>query len=686
MPEIRFLQPAFLWFLPLVLVPLIILLLLRRRYREQPFGSLLLLRRIWEKRKRSLRIQEILLLILRVLILLLIVLLFGRPLLNRGAGRTVSLSAASHVIILDDTFSMRLRNGGATLFDQAKREASQLLSLFPPSSQCAILALSAPSGDWAGSPREAQAKLQNIGPTFRTGAFTEAAAALSNLISQAREPGVAVYLFSDFPAIALDTLRHLRSASTRKKQIDWTFVQVSSLSPVAIWTDTLSLVPRATGVDGRLELRMGVVSSVPLTQAPALDAFIGTDHVARRRMLLGHGPMQDTLILPLRAGGVLSGKVAIDASDDLPEDNARYFNFFNPPSLRVAVLADQEGLPTVLNAFRGSILSGAQTIQFERVDGEAWGASASRYDAVWIFEQAFPPASLKDALRSTLNQGKGVIITLGSNADAAAFNRLLLGPLGLGEMVQPRGGGGFHRISRLKTQSPLFSGFPQRLREEVLFEQYFSINPAPQASILAEMDDGSPFLLESRAWGGSLLLMAGSLRDEGASNIAQSAFIVPFLHRCIETSSNALRQGMQCTIGDPIHIPFGKGQKLQDPLVWLDPKGNAVRFPVASVARSGELRVPPVTEPGNYRLARAPGDTLSVSANIAKTESDIRPAMPEQIRMFVASFRGQWISGSADHFSAMNRILRGWDLSLVILIFLALALLAESLLAGRFPS
>ncbi len=686
MPEIRFLQPAFLWFLPLILVPLIILLLLRRRFRVQPFGSLLFLRRIWEKRKRTLRIREILLLLLRMLVLLLIVLLFGRPLLQRGGGRSISMRSASHIIIIDDTFSMRLRNGGSTLFDEAKREASQLLRLLPPSSQCAVLAMSSPRGNWAGSPRDAMANLQNISLTFRSGAFTGTAAALSDLVAQAREPGAAVYVFSDFQASVLDSLSHLRTIAAHKKQIDWTFVQVSAQSPVAIWPDALSLVPRATGADGRLELRMGIISSADLPEVPALDAYIGAEHVARRRVLSRSGPLQDTLTLPLRRSGALSGKIVIDAADDLPEDNAQYFNFFNPPFLRVAVLTDQEGLPPLLDACRRSALQGAQTIQFDRIDAKAWRGSESGYDAIWLFEQSLPSASLKDGLRSFLGQGQGVIITLGSNADAAAFNRLLLGPLGLGELVQPKSGGGFRLVSRLKTQNPLFSGFPQRLREEILFQQYFSINPAPQTSVLAEMDDGSPFLLENRAWGGSLLLMAGSLRDETASNIGQSAFVVPFLYRCIETSCNALRQGVQCGVGEPIGIPLGKGQKLQDPLVWLDPKENAIRFPVALVARGNELRFPAAAEPGNYRLVRAPGETLCVSVNIARTESDVRQATPAQIQGFAAPFRAQWVSGSADFLSDMNRILRGRDLSLVLLILIGLALLAESLLARRFSA
>jgi len=551
MPEIRFLQPHLLLFLPLILIPVVILLLLRRRYPLQPFGSLLLLRRIWEKRRRTIHLQDLLLLLLRMLILLLIVSLFARPVLRGGPGKSIAAHSMAHLLILDDTFSMRARCASATGFEEARARAARLLAFLPASAPCAVVRLSTGAGDWLGSPREALRALQAIAPSYLPAAFAQTAAQVRRQITVTGRPGVAVYVFSDFQANSLDSLEILRQTAVRGKHADWIFSEAPGCAPVQVWPDSLTLVPRSTGPNGRLEIRLGIAANAALPEPPSVESYIGSQRVSRRRLSSRPFPLLDTLVVPLRACGSLSGKILVDAPDGLADDNGLYFNFWNPPSLRVAVLTDRPELPAMFRAFRPSA-AGGQTIEFVRMDSRTWKAADPGHDAVWLFELSQPGAALKDGLRAFLAQEKGVLIGLGPGTDPAAYNRLLLGPLGVGKLVAPQTGQGFRLISRLRTQNPLFSGFPARLREDVLFQQFFSLTPAPQTAVLAEMDDGSPFLVENRAWGGPLLVVAGSLSDETATNIAQSAFLVPFINRCVEAACSALRRGSHASVGQPI--------------------------------------------------------------------------------------------------------------------------------------
>src|SRR5437867_380671 len=122
---LSFLNPAYLWGLGLVSIPIIIHLLQRRRYRVVRWGAMEFLRLSVKKRSRRLRIEQLILLLIRCLILALVALAVARPALRPGV--LPALASESHVhalLVLDNSYSMRYQPEAAersTLFDRAKQ-------------------------------------------------------------------------------------------------------------------------------------------------------------------------------------------------------------------------------------------------------------------------------------------------------------------------------------------------------------------------------------------------------------------------------------------------------------------------------------------------------------------------------------------------------------------------------------
>lgn len=124
-----FLNPAFV--VPgaaLCLLPIVIHLLSRLRYKKVRFAAMEFLLQSDELNRRRLIIEQLLLLLLRVLAVFLIMLLLARLLLDPSALMLLRGATTHHVIILDDSLSMRHRDGTETLFDRAVGTVESMLS------------------------------------------------------------------------------------------------------------------------------------------------------------------------------------------------------------------------------------------------------------------------------------------------------------------------------------------------------------------------------------------------------------------------------------------------------------------------------------------------------------------------------------------------------------------------------
>ncbi len=103
-----FLNPFFLWFLPLISVPIIIHLLAKRKSKLIDFPSLKFLKLLEHDALRKFNVKQLLLLIIRTMMVLLIILAFARPSLDRGSGLGINSGSIDLFLIgVDNTASNR---------------------------------------------------------------------------------------------------------------------------------------------------------------------------------------------------------------------------------------------------------------------------------------------------------------------------------------------------------------------------------------------------------------------------------------------------------------------------------------------------------------------------------------------------------------------------------------------------
>ncbi len=207
------LNPALAGFAALLAVPLVIHLLNRRRYRTVPWAAMEFLLTAYQKRRKKLQVENLLLLLLRCAIPVILALAFARPYFGPDSALSGFGEPQREVIVvLDESYSMSRRAGNGTLYQAAieqsrrlqaglKAERQDRISLLTFAKEPRLLCVSAGFDDF-------ERKLATLGrPQYER---ADLARALDLLLDEVLDKQVLarpeVWLLSDFQGITFDDL------------------------------------------------------------------------------------------------------------------------------------------------------------------------------------------------------------------------------------------------------------------------------------------------------------------------------------------------------------------------------------------------------------------------------------------------------------------------------------------------
>lgn len=197
----RFLQPEILYFLPAVLIPLLVHLLKMHRYRKVYFSNVALLQSIQTEQRRSSKLREILIMIARMLLIFSLVMAFSQPYIPVDEHQTSVGGQTVVSIYLDNSFSMQAPSENEILLYRAKEEVRNILAGCGPQTQVQLL-----TNDFSGeeqdfhNPFQVESMLQDIGFSYQTRTFSQICARQDALMEVSGvEPGSDMrYYVSDF--------------------------------------------------------------------------------------------------------------------------------------------------------------------------------------------------------------------------------------------------------------------------------------------------------------------------------------------------------------------------------------------------------------------------------------------------------------------------------------------------------
>lgn len=442
-----FLNPAF--FLPgaaLVLLPILIHILSRLRYRRVRFAAMEFLLESEELNRRRILLEQLLQLFLRILAILLITLLIARLLLDPG--RLLMLRGASrhHVVLLDDTLSLRERDGDSSLF---QRSLSTLETMLVEgvrqsgSARVTILPLSDPRRPIISDRvldsafvQELIPRLRNLPCTFRSGSPVAALNTARDLLAADASADPHVHILTDFRAVDWNDRPEITAAfaalRAARAQVD--LIQVSrgdshpNISIAGITTESLAA---ARGVPWRVTLQVrnhgnskatGLRAAVFINGAPVPARILIPEIEPNAQVEVTHDLAFDT-------EGRQQVEVRLD-EDNLREDNRRVFAV-EVAERRSVLILDDDGQQEDA-AFVAAALSADPALTGLAADiRTSQGLNASelpRYDCLYLLNIRDLPADTLLLLADYVRSGGGIVWFPGDQANVAWYSETLRNP------------------------------------------------------------------------------------------------------------------------------------------------------------------------------------------------------------------------------------------------------------------
>jgi hypothetical protein len=501
-------------------------------------GSLRFLKLVLRDSTRRRKVRRWLLLALRALAVLLLALLFARPYL-RGegtAGRDREV-----IVLIDQSASMAVTQGGRTLFAQAQDAADRVLKALPAQT------------------------LIRLAYFDDRGVFPEA----EPRIDRGRQPG---YAGTDF-GLALRWARDLLVVSGRPQR---RVVFVTDLQRAGVHRTSCTDFPSDVPVEvieigkapvGNLAVETAETPQTLVRSGEPVEVAAGVVNagafpargVRVRLVLEGPGPrVEQAQTLALGAGtrqvvrfklpavrtGMYAGSVEVASDDEFPLDNRRWLAFEARPVDRLLLVDGEPGVTPygdqtyyLETALRLRLPSGGAPRTPYQPEHLAWGEGVRLPDlrgfrVVVLGNVAGLAEADARQLQQFVRGGGSLLIFTGARVTAARYEPLRqmgLLPARVEGITDP----GAFAFDTWDVKHPIFRPLsdPQQgdLRR-VVFRQLTRLKPVADARVLAVASSGLPLLVEGRDGRGRVLLFAGPA-DRAWSSWPQTRLYVPLVHQ-----------------------------------------------------------------------------------------------------------------------------------------------------------
>jgi len=191
--SIQFLNPHILWFLFLLIIPIIIHLFNFKRFTKVYFSNLRFLKNFNTENKRKSKLKKLLILLLRLLALACIIIAFAQPSLNSKLNNSHKQERLS--IYIDNSFSMNGNTEEGNALEIAKNKAFELIKSVPDDAKIKVYSNDISHLSVSLNKDQAIARIQDIQPSPVNVKLSNK---IKNITIDTKDESNDVFVFSDF--------------------------------------------------------------------------------------------------------------------------------------------------------------------------------------------------------------------------------------------------------------------------------------------------------------------------------------------------------------------------------------------------------------------------------------------------------------------------------------------------------
>lgn len=591
----HFKHPEILWFLFLLVIPIIVHLFQLRRFRKEYFTNVRFLKALSIQTRKSSKLKKYLLLATRMLLLAATVIAFAQPYFE---AKDKTGAANEMYIILDNSFSMQARGQQGELL---RREIENLLAHTPEDVGFSLLTND--EAFWDTDIKSVRRDLQQL-PYSATPFNLEAHLAK---------------IRTRTPALGKDVIVITDAAGAQKAATKIDGVNTYVLVPEAESTSNVAIdsVFLEQTLDNFYEIALTLSATQEVRDLP-VGLYNNGKLIAKTQTSFAKNT-QLKFTIPKED---FHGYASI-ADKGLAYDNTLFFSLSKPSKVAVMAIGDSGK-----SAFLAKIYNDP-AFDYRQADASNIDYNTlEKQDVIILNEIADISSNLQTALKAFAQKGGNLVVIPSADTDAAKMTNFLggFGPFRMGA-YRP----GKQQVTRISFKHPLYSNVFEKQIDNFQYPETigtFDISGGAAAALAYE--DGRPFLAFISLPASSAYVFAAPLnRDHG--NFQNSPLIVPTFYNMAQQVS---KTGITAvTIGD--ETPFFADASLGKDAI-LTVSGARENFIPVQQAMNNKVKMSfedLPREAGNYRILQDGNAMGNISFNYPRTEGNLK-ANPDVYGVF----------------------------------------------------
>lgn len=493
----HFKHPEILYFLFLLVIPIIVHLFQLRKFKKTYFTNVKLLKELQQQTQKSSTIKKWLLLATRLLLLAFLILAFAQPFFE---AKDEASKQNELIILLDNSFSMQAKGANGELL---RKSVQDILENIPENQEFSLLSTS--DIFWDTNSKAIQSDLQKL--KYSSYAFQP-----QYLISkvEAKKPNTAkdYIIISDGIGFTEKELEKFNSETT--------FLSLSKAenkSNVALTKVDISAI-----TDNFYEITIGLQQFGTNENEIPLTITENENTIAKTQIKFSNETESVKINIPKKA---ISGKISIE-DGSLPYDNNFYFTIEEPKKQNVLIIGNETKNAFLQRIFKGSEFETTVTtfaqLNFNNIENQ---------QTIILNELEEIPQSLQNTL-SVFYKNDGNLVVIPSekmnitNVNSALKNwsSISFGSINSQEK----------QITKINFNHPLYKNV---FEKKISNFQYPKVNSSfaiqGNAFSVLQYEDGNNFLASTTNSLGNLYVFSAPINKEN-SNFQNSPLIVPTIY------------------------------------------------------------------------------------------------------------------------------------------------------------
>ena len=585
----QFKHPEILYFLFLLVIPVLVHLFQLRRFQKEYFTNVRFLKELSMQTRKSSKIKKWLLLATRLLLLTCLITAFAQPFFK---AQDDDNKGNEMLVLLDNSFSMQAKGSKGELL---RRSVQDLLENTPEGQQFSLITNN--NAFWDTDIKSIQKDLQNL-------PYSDAPFRPDFLLTkaEARNPDIGKDIIVITDAVNLDSK------------------DVSRLNPDA---PVYFIVPEAQSA-GNVAVDSVYISQVMdnfYEVTANLQAFGKTDNDVSVALYNGKSLLAKTLVkfdtqkkssaftIPKKD---FHGRIAVN-DNSLTYDNDYYFSISKPQKSNVTVIGDAAKSAFLTRIYTQDdfnfTLSELRTLDYNNLQ---------KQDAIILNELREIPQALITTLKDFYTKGGNIVLIPSTENTLQNLNGFLSN---FGNSQFSNTAGTERNITRIAFSHPLYQTVFEKKTDNFQYPKARTgFTLAGPALPILSYDDQTPFLASLSNKLGSIYIFTAPV-NKNNSNFQNSPLIVPTFYNMAQSSGKTGINAM--TIGENQSILLNELLSKDEVLVV---KSETSDFIPMQQMLNNKVKLSFGDYPenaGNYSIFRNDNVLKDISFNYARTESDL---------------------------------------------------------------